>query len=104
MKRIQKLLLPAILLLVVFASVFTVFAENNKITFSDVPGNHWGYPAITEMTKRGLFSGTTEPVNGVGTFAPDDPMTRAAFITVITRELYSEELKSAKSGDEWWSP
>ena len=104
MKKIQRIFLLVILLCLVFASTVTVLAESTDIKFSDVPQTHWGYSAITEMTKRGLFSGTTVPVDGVGTFEPDKPMTRAAFITVITRELYPEEVASAEGGNEWWSP
>lgn len=104
MKRIQKTLLAVILICSVFVSAITVLSENTEIKFSDVPQNHWGYSAITEMTSRGLFSGTTVPIDGVGTFEPENPMTRAAFITVITRELYPEDVKNAESGDKWWSP
>lgn len=46
----------------------TSVASNIAISFSDVPKSHWGDFAISEMTSRGLFSGTTAPVNGVGTF------------------------------------
>ncbi len=84
--------------------VVTPFAQNSTISFSDVPKSYWGYSAITEMTKRGLFSGTTEAVNGVGTFEPEAPMTRAAFITVMMRELYPDDIKNAESGSKWWSP
>lgn len=76
----------------------------SALSFSDVPSSHWGYSAISKMTQRGLFSGTSEPVNGVGTFSPDAPMTRAAFITVMTRELYPNDLNNASSGNKWWSP
>lgn len=57
-----------------------------------------------EMTEQGLFSGTTAPVNGVGTFAPDATMTRGAFLTVLTRWLFGDELNamSVVPGAPWW--
>lgn len=57
------------------------------LTFSDVPERHWAYSTIMKAVELGLFQGTSTPVNGVGTFAPDKTMTRAEFITVILREL-----------------
>lgn len=56
-------------------------------SFSDVPSTHWAYKNIMAMTSKGLFSGTTTPVNGVGTFAPDKTMTRAEFVTVVMRAM-----------------
>ena len=74
------------------------------LTFSDVPSDHWAAQPILEMTEQGLFSGTTAPVNGVGTFAPDATMTRGAFLTVLTRWLFGDELDamSAVPGAPWW--
>ena len=68
------------------------------LSFRDVYKGHWAYDAIMEMTKIGLFKGTTTPVNGIGTFDPDSIMTRAEFLTVITRYLFPEEV-SQKEGN-----
>lgn len=55
-----------------------------------------------DMTSRGLFSGTTTPVNGVGTFAPNKEMSRAEFITVMARYMYPDDFKN-NGGTYWWS-
>ena len=47
--------------------------------FSDTVG-HWGEDYISAAAARGLFSGY-----GDGRFGPDDPMTRAQFVTVLWR-------------------
>lgn len=47
--------------------------------FSDTAG-HWGEAYVTEAAARGLFSGYED-----GRFAPDEPMTRAQFVTVLWR-------------------
>lgn len=86
------------------AASLSVPALAADLTFSDVPSNHWAAQPIIEMTEQGLFSGTTTPVNGVGTFAPDATMTRGAFITVLTRWLFGDELDtmSVVPGAPWW--
>lgn len=79
---------------------------NSGITsFSDVPTSHWAYDAIMKMVNKGLFSGTTTPVNGVGTFAPDKTMSRAEFVVVVVRALYKSELDAmpATEGDSWYT-
>lgn len=86
------------------AASLSVPALAADLTFSDVPSNHWAAQPIIEMTEQGLFSGTTTPVNGVGTFAPDATMTRGAFLTVLTRWLFGDELDamSVVPGAPWW--
>ena len=81
----------------------TVTVENKQATpltsFKDVAPTRWSHDAIMKMVKMGLFSGTTTPdANGVGTFDPASTMTRAQFITVVTRYLYADELE-AKSAE-----
>lgn len=56
---------------------------SHPASFNDLDG-HWAQSAITYCVANGLFSG----LNNI-TFAPDQPMTRAMFITVIGR-LYQE--------------
>ena len=103
-----KRFVTAILSLVMVAALSVLaFASGTKAkSFSDVPASHWAHDAIMDMVSRGMFDGTTTPdKNGVGTFAPNSPMTRAAFIAVITRYLYPNELASmpTKQGDPWYA-
>lgn len=53
--------------------------HNEVPRFTDTAG-HWGEAYITEAAARGLFSGY-----GDGRFAPDEPVTRAQFVTVLWR-------------------
>lgn len=48
-------------------------------SFNDI-GDHWAQAAITYCVQNSLFNGISDYV-----FAPDQPMTRAMFITVIGR-------------------
>lgn len=80
-------------------------AGNVLKSFKDVPSSHWAHNAIMDMVGRGMFAGTTAPdANGVGTFAPDAPMTRAQFITVITRYLFADTLNNTEvpPGSPWY--
>ena len=88
----------------------SVTAQNKQAalkSFKDVPAGHWAHNAIMKMVAQGLFAGTTTPdANGVGTFSPDSPMTRAQFVTVVTRYLYADELKAMENefgkADVWF--
>lgn len=81
----------------------TADTTGTALIFSDVPSTHWAHSAITNMTSKGLFSGTTTPVNGVGTFSPDKTMSRAEFVVVVVRALYKSELDAMpKSVGQWW--
>lgn len=64
--------------------------------FYDLYNHEWARAAIFDMSVgkyKGLFSGKTEPNEmGVAMFDPDGAITRAEFIAVVTRVLYSEVL------------
>ncbi len=94
------------LLCLVFSAllIFGISAAAETITFSDVAEEHWAYQSIMSMTEKGLVKGTTEPKDGIAEFSPDKTMTRAEFITLVTRMLYPDEINNAKPGDKWWTP
>jgi hypothetical protein len=87
-----------------FDNVTLEQAKATVTSFKDVPSSHWAYKPIMNMVNKGIIAGTTTPVNGVGTFSPDTPMTRAQFITVVTRYLYSDEIskQNTRQGDPWY--
>ena len=57
----------------------TVVLHETK-SFSDVPESFWGYSYIQRAAEMGLVSGNPD-----GTFAPNKPMTRAEFVTILHR-------------------
>lgn len=71
-------------------------------SFRDVQPNNWYYETVMEMARQGLFAGKGEIVDGVGTFAPNDTMTRAEFITVVSRILYPDAPIEKLDGAPWW--
>lgn len=71
--------------------------------YSDVPESHWAYSAIMEMTRRGLFYGTSVAADGSAVFSPNAEMTRAQFVAVLTRYLYGNELSEMPSAETWYA-
>lgn len=61
-------------------SVYAIVKHDQ--TFSDVPANHWAQSAIQELASKFLLNGMTE-----NTYAPDRSVTRAEFITILTKAL-----------------
>ena len=87
MKRLVSLIISISILIALAISAFAA----ERITFSDVSPENWYYEAVMAMSgdKYALFNGTTKPVNNVGTFNPNSPISRIQLITVIVRYLYS---------------
>ena len=99
--HISCLVLTAVIL--VSCTISTTAADIKS--FSDVSPDHWAYNSIMATTSRGLFTGTSTPINGIGTFSPDAIMTRAQFLVVLTAYLYPDEIKAASNtpGATWYS-
>ena len=98
-KKLSAIFLAAILLFTLNVSVYAA----NVTAYKDVPKTHWAYDAIMEMTNREMFSGTSTPVNSIGTFSPDSTMTRAQFVSVLTRYLFADELSSMSNAQSWYA-
>lgn len=65
--------------------------------FSDVPSDHWASSSISEMANKGIMTGV-----GNNLFAPDKTFTYAEFLTMLTRQFYSDKI--GEGGDAWYSP
>lgn len=107
MKKIISAFLSVVFIVSLTAPTYAVEDELSNesavsLSFSDVPDSYWGYDAIMAMTQIGLLGGTTTPVDGVGTFEPEANMTRAAFIVILTRRLYADELDAMPEGKNWY--
>ncbi len=100
MKR--KLITQVIVLVILAAMLITAIGAAKITRFSDVPRSYWGYETIMRMTEEGIFKGTTEPVNGVAKFSPEDEMTRAEFITASLRATFTEASEITNDSKVWW--
>lgn len=104
MKKIAKRIVISVAAVALLLSMIAPMHAEQILSFSDVPKTYWGYTTIMNMTSYGLFKGTTEPVNGVGTFSPEKIMTKAEFITASMRAVYPDEAEQIDTaGSTWWS-
>ena len=55
-------------------------ASQETVRFSDVPETYWGYSAIQKLVALQVVNGT-----GNGTFEPEKSVTRAEFVTMLSR-------------------
>ena len=63
-------------------------------SYRDVPAGAWYAPAVEEMTEKGIMTGV-----GEGVFAPLDPVSRAAAVTVLWRMEGSPDAAGAAFAD-----
>lgn len=74
--------LAAMAICLSFLPVTVAHAEEDSAAahFNDVLPGQWYYSAIEFVVENGYFNGVSE-----NSFAPNDPMTRAMFVTVLGR-------------------
>ena len=88
-----------------FAQVTIVtYDPANKITFSDLPQSHWAYKNVMLMASKGIVSGTTTPVNGVGTYNPEGDVTVGEFLAIATRLVAPDKIDTSINYDHWAVP
>lgn len=92
------------ILLLLPAMPVALAASNNA--FTDVSSSAWYYSDIQHMAQEGLMEGV-----GGGSFAPDAPLTRAMFVTILGRIEYINAdyyAKATSFGDvkagSWYAP
>ena len=74
MKRIGKAALLCV------ASAFILCGSALAAQFTDVPEDAWYAEAVRFVSDNGLMNGTAERI-----FSPDNPLTRAQFVTIMYR-------------------
>ncbi|MCD8373829.1 MAG: S-layer homology domain-containing protein [Oscillospiraceae bacterium] len=100
----KKRALAWLLVLCLICSLFSVAAlAAGAEDFSDVVGDAWYYDYVDYVTTEGYFLGV-----GDGKFAPEETMTRAMFVTVLSRLAGAETDDTAEPFDdvaagEWYT-
>ncbi len=69
--------------------------------FSDVTRSDWYYSYVMTCSIYGAISGTTTPVNGVGTFEPNGKVNLGQFLAVLTRLIAADQITG--STDAHWA-
>ncbi len=89
---------------IIIPSNQTSAVETQPITsFSDVSSTHWAYNDIMMIVGKGAISGTTAPVNGVGTYNPEGKVTLGQFLAISTRLVAPDKIKVG-NGSHWATP
>ena len=101
----MKKLIATLLSLILLASVFTSTAFAAAEKFTDVKPGAWYYTAVDYAVSEKLFSGTS-----ANTFSPEEPMTRAMFVTVLgnkakidPKDYPTSSFSDVKAGI-WYAP
>jgi hypothetical protein len=63
-------------------TILTVPTTEKMPTFTDVPSSFWGYGSIENLSGLGDISGYPD-----GTFRPNNPITRAEFVSILVKAL-----------------
>jgi hypothetical protein len=74
-------------------------AQEPAQTFSDVTASYWAYDAISSLSGLGYITGYPD-----GSFIPDGAITRAEFISILTRALKLEAYNPPAPGFSDVSP
>lgn len=104
MKNPKNRVLSAFIALILSFSIPS-HASAAECPYTDLGPWHWAYSAAMDAYENKVITGTSmDQVTGKATFSPDQPLTMAEFITILTRAFYSEEVEAAVSdSNEWWS-
>lgn len=92
----RKAIAMFVVLTLLMNMFFVVAVATSTPAFIDVPDTHWAYSSIRSMSEKGVMMGL-----GNGRFKPEGTITRAEFITVVTRAMVPGKIVSAVK-DTWY--
>ena len=79
-KSILRALCVILALCFILPMIVTATDEGSELPFTDVKPKKWYYKAVKYVYERGIMNGTSATV-----FAPEEPVTRAMFVTMLAR-------------------
>lgn len=98
MKKIVNCL---IIIAVVLSMLMPAYGEETAVSFSDVKSGDWFYNDVMTLTGKGIITGVTKPVNGVGKYDPQGTVTLGQFLAISTRLVAKEYIKEAPDAKHW---
>lgn len=99
----MKKVFALILSLMIFLGT-TVPALAVTSPFWDVASSHWAYSYIQQAYDDGVMTGTSYIMSmGIREFSPDNNLTLAELITVLTRAFYNDEVEAATATGAWYA-
>ena len=92
--KLSRVFTCLIILIAITASQISVaFAAGQR--FTDVEPGFWAYSFIEQAAEKGYVSGTSST-----TFTPNQPVTNAEWMTMITRAFYTKSVEAAAQYNE----
>ncbi len=99
MKKIVNFL---IIIAVVLSMLMPAYGANKAATsFSDVQSGQWFYKDVMTLTGKGIITGVSAPVNGVGRYDPQGTVTLGQFIAISTRLVAEKYIKAVPNAKHW---
>jgi hypothetical protein len=101
----KKLVRFIAIIFVIFSMLMPAYAANNAATsFSDVKSGQWFYNDVMTLTGKGIITGVTAPVNGVGRYDPQGTVTLGQFLAISTRLVAEDHIKAVPNAKHWAEP
>lgn len=73
-------------------------------TFTDVPASYWAYDAIERAYAGGIVNGTSyDQATGARTYSPENSLTLAHFVVMLTRAFYGTEVERSSATGAWYA-
>ena len=98
MKKITTCL---VIIAAVLSVAIPVYGEETAVSFSDVKPGQWFYNDVMTLTGKGIITGITKPVNGVGKYDPQGTVTLGQFLAISTRLVASDYIKEVPDAKHW---
>lgn len=72
--------------------------------FTDVPASYWAYDAIERAYAGGIVNGTSyDQATGARTYSPENSLTLAHFVVMLTRAFYGAEVERSSATSAWYA-
>ena len=101
----KKLVYIFVTIIVIASLIMPTYGANNAATsFSDVKPGQWFHSDVMTLTGKGIITGVTAPVNGVGKYDPQGTVTLGQFLAISTRLVAEDHIKAVPNAEHWAVP
>ena len=98
----KKIVYIFVTIIVIASMLIPAFGANNAAaSFSDVKSGQWFYNDVMTLTEKGIITGVTAPVNGVGRYDPQGTVTLGQFLAISTRLVAEDHIKTVPNAKHW---
>jgi len=98
---VKKVVICLIIIAIAVSMVIPVYGDEKATSFSDVRQGQWFYKDVMLLTGKGIITGVTKPVNGVGKYDPQGTVTLGQFLAISTRLVAAKYIKEATGAKHW---